>query len=120
MNLVKKYPDVPLVLAHFGAYSSQIPGIWLHEAMQLGGKYRNVYADLAAVNWLLDREEVVKEIRKTIGFDRVLFATDYPQPQYWGVSLAYLVGRLRVNSYLTEKEKRKVLGENAARLLGIA
>ena len=89
-GLVKKFPDVPLVLAHFGSYSAHIPGIWLHDAMQLGKKYRNVYADLAAVNWLFS-----------------------------GVSLAYLVSRLKVNTILTEREKRKVLGENAARLLGI-
>lgn len=118
--LVKKYPDVPLVLAHFGAYSTHKPGIWLHDVMELGRKYKNVYADLAAVNWLLDLEDVVKEIRETIGFDRVLFATDYPVPLFSGVTLASVVTSLKVDSKLTEKEKRKVLGENAGRLLGIS
>lgn len=114
---VKKFADVPLVLAHCGAYSTNIPGIWLQEALQLGKKYRNVYADLAAVDWLLDREIVVKEIRKTIGFDRILFGTDYPLPLTAGVSLSYLVSSLKANRFLSEKEKRKVLGENAVRLL---
>ncbi|SPF33596.1 hypothetical protein SBDP1_1150003 [Syntrophobacter sp. SbD1] len=118
-SLLKKYTDVPVVFAHFGAYSTHIPGIWLHDVLQLGKKYRNVYADLAAVDWLLDRETVVKEIRKTIGFDRVLFATDYPLPKTAGMSLAYLVGALKANTILTEKEKRKVLGMNASRLLGL-
>lgn len=117
--IVKKFPDVPLVLAHCGAYSTHIPGIWLQEALQLGKRYKNVYADLAAVDWLLDREIVVKEIRKTIGFDRILFGTDYPLPLTAGVSVAYLVMSLKANSFLTEKEKRKVLGENACRLLRI-
>ncbi len=79
-----------------------------------------MFADLAAVEWLLDREMVVKEIRKTIGFDRILFGTDYPLPLTAGVSLAYLVSGLKANILLTEKEKRKVLGENAAQLLGLA
>ena len=114
-----KYPDVPLVLAHFGSYSNEIPGIWLLEAMQLGKKFRNVYADLAAVDWLLDRENVVQEIRKTIGFDRILFATDYPHSMASDVSLAYIVSGIKTNTHLTPKEKRKVLGENAARLLKI-
>jgi predicted TIM-barrel fold metal-dependent hydrolase len=118
--LLKKYPDVPLVMAHFGAYSTEIPGIWLHDVLQLGKEYRNLYADLAAVNWLLDREVVVKEIRKTIGFDRVLFATDYPASLVSGMSLTYIVSGLKANRNLSEKEKRKVLGENAARLLRIA
>lgn len=117
--LLKKYPKVRVVLAHFGAYSTYIPGIWLHETLQLGKKYRNLYADLAAVDWLMDREMVVREIRKTMGFDRVLFATDYPLSKSAGVSLAYLTGVLKANTFLTEKEKRRVLGLNAARLLGL-
>jgi predicted TIM-barrel fold metal-dependent hydrolase len=116
--ILRKYPDVPLVLAHCGSYSTHIPGIWLYETLQLGKKFRNVFADLAAVEWLLDREMVVKEIRKTIGFDRILFGTDYPLPLTAGVSLAYLVSGLKANILLTEKEKRKILGENAAHLLG--
>jgi predicted TIM-barrel fold metal-dependent hydrolase len=119
-NLLKKYPDVPLVLAHFGAYSTHVPGIWLYEALQLGKKFGNVYADLAAVDWLLDRESVVKEIRKTIGFERVLFATDYPGPLSAGVTLASIVKSLKSNNHLTDKEKCKVLGRNGRRLLGLS
>ncbi|MBI5248195.1 MAG: amidohydrolase [Desulfomonile tiedjei] len=117
--VLRKYPDVPLVLAHCGSYSTFVPGIWLHELLQIGKKFRNVFADIAAVEWLMDREMVVKEIRKTIGFDRILFGTDYPLPLTAGVSLAYLVSGLQANILLTEKEKRKILGENAARLLDI-
>jgi len=117
---LKKYPHVPLVLAHSGAYSTEIPGIWLFEALQLGKDHSNVYIDLAAVDWLLDREIVIQEIRKTIGFDRVLFATDYPLPLSAGVSWAYTVKRIETNSNLTPKEKHKILGKNAARILGIS
>jgi predicted TIM-barrel fold metal-dependent hydrolase len=85
----------------------------------MGKKFKNVYADLAAVDWLLDREMVVNEIRKTIGFDRIVFGSDYPLPLTAGVNLAYLVSGLKANSLLTEREKRKVLGENARQLLGI-
>jgi predicted TIM-barrel fold metal-dependent hydrolase len=117
---LKKYTDVPLVLAHSGAYSTEVPGIWLFDAIQLGKRHSNVYIDLAAVDWLLDRENVIQEIRKTIGFDRVLFATDYPLPLSAGVSWAYVVKRIQTNSNLTPKEKHKILGKNAARLLGLS
>ena len=117
---LKKYPQVPVVLAHAGAYSTEIPGIWLIDALQVGKANSNVYIDLAAVDWLLDREMVIQEIRKTIGFDRVLFATDYPLPLAAGVSWAYIVKRIQTNSNLTPKEKHKVLGKNAARLLGLS
>ena len=114
---LKKYPKVPLVLAHAGAYSTEVPGIWLFEALQLGKTYSNVYIDLAAVDWLLDREMVVKEIRKTIGFNRVLFATDYPLPLSAGVNWSYIVAKIKANATLTPKEKHKILGKNAAKLL---
>lgn len=117
---LKKYPQVPVVLAHAGAYSTEVPGIWLYEALQLGKNYSNVYIDLAAVDWLMDREIVIQEIRKTIGFDRVLFATDYPLPLSAGMSWAYTVKRIKTNTYLTPKEKDKVMGKNAAKLLGLS
>jgi predicted TIM-barrel fold metal-dependent hydrolase len=117
---LKKYPQVPVVLAHAGAYSTEIPGIWLFDALQLGKTYPNVYIDLAAVDWLLEREMVIQEIRKTIGFDRVLFATDYPLPLSAGVSWAYTVERIQANSNLTSKEKHKIFGQNAVRLLGLS
>ena len=118
--LLAKNSDVPLVLAHFGSYGKEIPGIWLFEALQLGKKYRNVYADLASVEWLLDHENVVQEIRKTIRFDRILFGSNYPHSLATDVNLAYIVSGIKANTNLTPKEKRKVLGENAARLLNIA
>lgn len=116
---LQKYPDVFLVMAHFGGYTTRIPGIWLYEAMQLGKKYKNVYADLSSVGWILNRECVVHEIRKTIGFDRVLFASDYPKPLLSTMTLAGMVSSIKTNLHLTPKEKRKVLGENAAKLLDI-
>ncbi len=116
---LKKYPDVIVIMAHFGAYSTEVPGIWLFDVLELGRKYANVYADLAAVDWLLDREMVIQEIRKTIGFDRVLFATDYPLPLSTGLSWAYMVKRIKANTFLTPREKNQVLGQNAARLLNL-
>ena len=118
--ILVKNPDIPIVLAHLGSYSREIPGIWLFETLQLGKKYRNLYADLASVDWLLDRENVVQEIRKTIGFDRILFGSNYPHSLATDANLAYIVSGIKANTNLTPKEKRKVLGENAARLLNIA
>ncbi len=118
-SCAKRHPDVPLVLSHFGAYSTNVPGIWLYEAMQLGQKHKNVYADLSSADWILDKENVVNEIRKTMTFDRVLFASNYPIPLTSGVTMTYLTSGIKANLHLTEKEKRKVLGENAARLLRI-
>jgi predicted TIM-barrel fold metal-dependent hydrolase len=117
--MAKKHPDVPIVLAHFGSYSSQYPGIWFDEAVELMKNCRNVYADISAVIYLFDDKEKIEKIRNTIGFDRVLFATDYPGPLYYGISLAGIVQRLKTNPFLAEEEKAAILGQNAKRLLGI-
>ena len=116
---LKKYPDVYLVMAHFGAYTTKMPGIWLYEALQLGKKYKNVYAELSYVDWILNRDCLVNEIRKTIGFDRVLFASGYPQAMLSGLNTACIVGSIKANLYMTEKEKCKVLGKNSAKLLNL-
>lgn len=116
-TMVKKYPDVPVVLAHFASYSSHYPGIWFHEALEMMKKYRNVHADVSAVTYLLDDEKKVKKIRVNNCFDQVLFATDYPGPLYYGISLERIVKRIKANPFLSSKEKYAVLGGNAKRIL---
>ncbi|MGC8604807.1 MAG: amidohydrolase family protein [Desulfomonilaceae bacterium] len=116
-RVLKKFPDVPLVFSHFGSYSEFLPGIWLYETLNLGKNFQNVYAELSGVEWILDRPEIVREIRKTITFDRILFGTDYPLPLMSGMGPVCLVGSVQANRHLSDKEKRKVLGENAIKLL---
>lgn len=117
--MVKKYPDVPIVLAHFGSYSSHYPGIWFDEAIDLMKKYQNVYADISAATYLFDDQEKIKKIRNNIGFEQVLFATDYPGPLYYGLSLESIVHRIKANPFLSEDEKYAIFGGNAKRLLGL-
>lgn len=117
--MARKHPDVPIVLAHFGSYSTQYPGIWFDEAVELMKTCRNVYADISAVIYLLDDEKKIRKIRDTIGFDRVLFATDYPGPLYYGQSLESIVRRITANPLLAEDEKQALFGGNAKRLLGL-
>lgn len=117
--MAKKYPDVPIVLAHFASYSSQKPGIWFSEAVALMETCRNVYADISAAHYLFDDERKIKQIRDTIGFDRVLFATDYPGPLYYGFSLSSMVRQIKENPFLAQDEKAAILGQNAKKLLGI-
>ena len=116
-RLLRRYPEVPVVLAHAGSCSTYIPGIWLYETLQMGKKYKNLYVDLAGAEWVVERENIVGEIRKTLGFNRVLFGTDYPNSMGLKVNPLYSVSRIRATPLLSEKEKQKVLGGNAARML---
>ncbi|HIJ56849.1 MAG TPA: amidohydrolase family protein [Deltaproteobacteria bacterium] len=117
--MVKKYPDVPVVLAHFASYSSHYPGIWFHEALELMKKYRNVYADISAATYLFDDKENIKKIRNNSCFDQVLFATDYPGPLYYGLSLESIVKQIKANPFLADEEKYAIFSGNANRLLGL-
>jgi predicted TIM-barrel fold metal-dependent hydrolase len=117
--IAKKYPDVPIVLAHFGSYSNHTPGIWFDQAVALMETCHNVFADISAAHYIFDEEQKIEKIRNTIGFDRVLFATDYPGPLYYGFSLENMVARIKENPFLNPAEKAAILGQNAKRLLGI-
>jgi len=103
--------DVPTVIAHFGYYSSLVPGIWFSEALKLGKKYANVWFDISAVAYIMGNEKIVGRIRSEVGMDRVLFGSDYLE--YMGIS----VDSVRKSPYLKEDEKNSILGGNAAKLL---
>ena len=116
-KLARKYPDVPLVLAHFGSYSAMYPGIWLDEAISLMADCGNVYADTASVWRMLQSETVVSHIREKVGFERVLFGTDYPMPTLLPGGESAVVSEILQNTYLQDQEKESFLGKNAFRLL---
>ncbi|MFQ5870689.1 MAG: amidohydrolase family protein [Candidatus Geothermarchaeales archaeon] len=109
--------DVKTVLAHMGSYSAFHPGIWLKEALKLGEKHENVWADVAAVPFLLSERNSVEKIRASFGFDRVLFGSDYPAVA--GRDMGSSISTIQSSPFLSTKEKEKVLGENARRLLNL-
>jgi predicted TIM-barrel fold metal-dependent hydrolase len=101
--LAVDYPDVTFVLGHSGG----TPAGYV-EAIAVAAKCTNVYLDLCrsvmSPVWV---ERIVKEA----GPDRVLWGTDFPF-----LDPTYLVGRLACTR-LSDGAKRKVFGENMARLL---
>ncbi len=106
-----------IVLAHAGSYSAFKPGIWFDEAVELGSKFDNVYFDSSAVSSFIFSKKSVDRIRKSIGLDRLLYGSDYPA--VWGSNMKYEVDVIKRCSHLTDDEKAKVLGLNAAKLLNV-
>jgi predicted TIM-barrel fold metal-dependent hydrolase len=109
--VVDEFDEVPFVLAHFGAYSGTRPGIWFDEALALGARYRNVWYDLSAVPYVVTERRMIERARSTVGTDRILFGSDYLD--YMGFTLEAVRG----TPFLSEDEKRGILGGNARRLL---
>jgi len=64
-----------------------------------------------------DAEEfMLPQVVSLIGDDNLCFSTDYPHPDH---TFEGVVSELKARTDLSEASKRKILGENAARLFGI-
>ena len=104
-DVIKKVKHSKLVLAHLGA-NEMIDGV----IDRLCGE--DVYFDTAYVLRFTSREKFI-ELMKKHGSDRILFATDSP----WSSSLHDL--EIIRSFALNCEDEKKILGENAKKLLGI-
>jgi len=114
--ILESYNPV-IILAHAGSYSAYRPGIWFEEAFELGKKFDNVYFDSSAVSTFIYAEKNLKKIREEMGLDRLLYGSDFPV--VWGSTMRYEVNVIKSCNYLTEDEKEKILGLNAAKILNL-
>ena len=118
-ELAHRYPEVTIVAAHAG-----MP--WIPESIAVAARNENVWIDLSALPAANERAvDAVLSIALQHGLeDRLLFGSDFPV-----VDPARYVGKLRragAPAWLrwplglprvTAAARRKILGENAARLL---
>ncbi len=102
-----RYPDVPLVCAHWGG------GLPFYALMpEVKQAMKNVYFDTAASPFLYS-PQIYRRVADLVGADRILFGTDYPL-----LSPTRLLDEINTTD-LSEAEKRLILSENARRLLGL-
>ena len=107
LNVVKNFPGLKLVAAHMG-------GLRLARDVfdRLAGKH-NLYFDTAYTADLWLDKGMFRDIIRRHGAERVLFGSDYP----WHLPSAE-IGLIK-SLGIGEEEKKMILGENAARLLGL-
>jgi len=79
--------------------------------------FENVYFDSSAVSGFIYSERILKKIKGEVGLDRLLYGSDYPV--VWGSNMEYEVNVIKKCRYLTEDEKTRILGLNAARILNL-
>lgn len=106
-NLLRAFPRLQLVGAHFGGWS-----VW-EEAMRLLPDFENLRVDTSSSFFWLNEEQAMELIR-AYGPERILFGTDYP---LWGPTddLAFF-DRLP----LDEEEREKILWRNCRDLYRIS
>ena len=115
--VLKRYKP-RIILAHTGCYSAVRPGLWLDEALNLGKEFDNVYFDSSAASYMIYTGRVIERIRESVGIDRLLYGSDYPVVM--GSDMQYEVNVIKNCQHLTDEEKDKILGLNAAKLLGLS
>ncbi len=110
-----RHPSLKIVVAHMGSYSALVPGLWFEEAMEVASRRPNVYVDTAAVF----NERLVREAVKRLGDERVLFGSDYPAIGGFCDRAHGMRNCVRWTASLSLplSARKKILGENAARLL---
>lgn len=96
--IAKKYPDLPIVLAHSGAY------VYTAEAILAAQLCDNIYLEFS---WSAAHR--IREAVKKIGIERVMYGSDIPSNV--PVELAKVEG-----AEMTDTEKELYLGENAINL----
>ena len=108
-RLIETYPSNRMVLAHWGG------GLFFYALMKKEVKevLNNVWLDTAATPYLY-RPEVYKIAGKIVGFERILFGSDYPllKPGRYFEEMASVK--------LSDQAIQKISGENAAALLGLS
>jgi len=104
---IASFPDLKLVCAHWGG------GLPFYELMpEVERMLSHVYFDTAATPFLY-KTQIFKQVAGITGSDRILFGSDYPL-----LSPKRIIDQIE-STKLSQKDKTKILGGNAKRLLSI-
>ena len=106
-SLIQSFPDNTIICAHWGG------GLPFYALMpEVGAALSNVYFDSAASPFLY-RPDIYQVAANLVGADRILFASDYPLMPHTR-ALAEVM-----EQQFAQEERRNILGQNAASLLGL-
>jgi predicted TIM-barrel fold metal-dependent hydrolase len=109
-DVLIRHPRLRLYLMHGGAP-------FLQETKAILAVYPQVYVDLAAINWVLPREEFHSYLQELMraGFGkRLLFGSDQ---MFWPEAIGMAVEGIESAAFLTAQEKRDIFYNNAVRFL---
>ncbi len=106
-RLIENFPDNTIICAHWGG------GLPFYALMpEVRAALDNVYFDSAASAFLY-HPDIYRAVASLVGVERILFASDYPlmRPSRPMAEIS--------NEPLPEGDRSLILGENAAKLLGL-
>jgi predicted TIM-barrel fold metal-dependent hydrolase len=111
--LIKEYPDINFIMAHFGV---QTGGVYCFEPFQWAMEYPNVFCESS---WCLQSRIV--EFAKDLPTHKILYGSDTPpnEPGMWLNLLEVLCHEPPQGMNLDEDTLEDYLGNNLARMLGM-
>ena len=102
-NLAARFPEAKIIMAHMGEEA------WF-EAIAIAGKHDNIILDTTgSQNWY----RILNYALDMVGEDRIVFGMDFP-----AYNPGPEISKVR-DAEITEAQKKKIMGENAARILGL-
>jgi len=104
VKIAQKYPTVPLLVGH------QLQDKNMEAMAEMANSFENVYIDLTVPEIYGSVEFFVEAVDD---IEKIIFGTDFP----WG-NCHFRVAAV-VYARITEEQKRKILGENVAKLFGL-
>jgi len=113
-DVLAAFPELVIVMAHMSyPFTEEATYMLPHPFKRLHGCRRSW-------NWYLGRagfHRLLRQVVETVGADKILFGSDQMNvPQMIPVGVA----AIQEAPYLSEEDKRKILGDNARRLLGLS
>lgn len=109
-DVLVRHPRLRIYIAH-GGYP------FLSETIALMLMYRQVYADISAINWLLTKDELRTYLKRLVDArlgKRILFGTDQ---MIWPETVGMAVAAIESADYLTADQKRDIFFNNAVDFL---
>ena len=110
-DVARDFPQLKIIICHIG-------GHWFQEAIQIALGNPNVCVETASIHWYasmnvlpIESSFLIKRVVTILGNSKVLYGTDNAEKVnniFWMRGIG-----------LKEESVQKIMGENAARLLGI-
>ncbi len=108
--VLEMYPNLRIWLMHGGEINFH------NQAIQLMKEYPNVYADMSILNSVMPADMHARFLRSFIESgleDRLMFGSD-------NLPYSMIIKRLKAIDFLSDKQLRKILYENAARFFDLS
>jgi aminocarboxymuconate-semialdehyde decarboxylase len=116
-----RLPDLKICLAHGGGYATFAIGRFDHgyrvrpEAREDASRLPSEYLGRMYFDSLVHSDQVLRYIVDIVGASQVVIGSDYPAD----MGNRDPVARIEDSPLLTDEEKRLILGENLAALIGL-